>query len=47
MTIIFALPIMVYLASKKREGPLSKLTLAAHSIVVMFGVANFVAQFFI
>lgn len=47
LTIIFALPILVYLASARRNGEISKLSLACHVAIILLGVANFLAQFFI
>ena len=48
LTIIFALPILVYLASQQREeAGLSKLNITAHAFIVLLGLANFIAQFFI
>jgi len=47
MTIIFALPIMVHMASVKRTGELSWRSIILHSMIIMLGASNFVAQFFI
>ena len=48
LTIIFALPVLVYLASQRREeAELGRLKITAHAFIVLFGLANFIAQFFI
>lgn len=47
LTIIFALPVMVYLASVKRTGDLTWNSIILHSFIIMLGAANFIAQFFI
>ena len=48
LAIIFALPILVYLASQRRqEVALGKLNITAHAFIILFGLANFIAQFFI
>jgi len=47
LTIIFALPIMVYLASVKRTGDLTWNSIILHSFIIMLGALNFIAQFFI
>jgi len=47
MTIIFALPVMVYMASVKRSGELSWKSIMLHSVIMMLGASNFIAQFFI
>jgi len=47
LTIIFALPIMVYLASIKRTGDLTWNSIILHSFIIMLGALNFIAQFFI
>jgi len=49
LTIIFALPILVYLASQRRQAAsgLTWTSLVFHSLIVILGVANFIAQFFI
>merc|ERR1712179_740533 len=47
LTIIFALPIMVYLASVKRTGDLTWNSIVLHSFIIMLGALNFIAQFFI
>eukprot|EP00091_Calanus_sinicus_P005307 TRINITY_DN15750_c0_g1_i2.p1 TRINITY_DN15750_c0_g1~~TRINITY_DN15750_c0_g1_i2.p1 ORF type:complete len:125 (-),score=18.90 TRINITY_DN15750_c0_g1_i2:43-417(-) len=47
LTIIFALPILVYLASVKRTGDLTWNSIILHSFIIMLGAANFIAQFFI
>lgn len=47
LTIIFALPILVYLASVKRTGELTWSSIIFHSLIIMLGAMNFLAQFFI
>lgn len=47
LTIIFALPVMVYLASVKRTGDLTWNSIILHSFIIMLGALNFIAQFFI
>jgi len=48
LVIIFALPILVYLASVKRQtGSISTISLVLHSIIILLGTCNFLAQFFI
>ncbi|XP_023336957.1 sodium-coupled neutral amino acid transporter 9 [Eurytemora carolleeae] len=47
MTLIFTLPVLVHLASCKRSGPVSWTSLIIHILIIVFGVANFMAQFFI
>ena len=48
LAIIFALPILVYLASQRRqEVALGKLNITGHAFIILFGLANFLAQFFI
>ena len=48
LVIIFALPILVYLASVRRQtGSISTLSLVLHSIIILLGTCNFLAQFFI
>merc|ERR1712059_27374 len=46
LTIIFALPILVYLASVKRTGELTWSSIIFHSLIIMLGAMNFLAQFF-
>lgn len=47
LTIIFALPLMVYMASVKRTGYLTWNSIVGHSIIIMLGALNFIAQFFV
>ena len=58
MTIIFVLrmkitciflttQVMVYMASVKRSGELSWKSIILHSVIIMLGASNFIAQFFI
>ena len=43
----FLLPCLVKLSIYKKEGKLTPLNIIIHGIIMMLGVANFVAQFFI
>jgi len=47
MTIIFALPCMVYMASVKKSGTLTWTNIVLHSAIILLGASNFIAQFFI
>ena len=48
LVIIFALPILVYLASVRRQtGSISTTSLVLHSIIILLGTCNFLAQFLI
>ena len=47
LMIVFALPVMVYMASVKRTGHLEWKCIFGHSVIIMLGALNFVAQFFI
>jgi len=49
MTIIFTLPILVHLASVKRTNAddLTWKSIILHSVIIMLGTINFIAQFFI
>jgi len=48
LIIIFALPVLVYLANhKKKYGSISYISLIFHSLIIILGTCNFVAQFFI
>merc|ERR1719348_362243 len=44
LTIIFALPILVYLASERRSGELSWRSIILHSFIIFLGALNFIAQ---
>lgn len=46
-TLIFALPSLVYLASVKKNGDLTWTKIVLHSIIIMLGSLNFLAQFLI
>ena len=39
--------VMVYMASVKRSGELSWKSIMLHSVIMMLGASNFIAQFFI
>merc|ERR1711936_277103 len=41
LTIIFALPVLVYLASVKRTGDLTWNSIILHSFIIMLGAVNF------
>ena len=45
--VVFVLPPMAYLASKRKEGKLTVLNVSAHIGIICIGVINFGAQFFV
>ena len=45
--VVFVLPPMAYLASKRKEGKLTVLNVSAHIGIICVGVINFGAQFFV
>ena len=45
--VVFVLPPMAYLASKRKEGKLTVLNVSAHVGIICVGVINFGAQFFV
>ncbi|CAJ0596766.1 unnamed protein product [Cylicocyclus nassatus] len=42
----YALPCLVYMQEQRRQNTLTKPKIAIHSLIILFGVANFIAQFF-
>jgi len=47
MSMIFTLPVLVHLANSKRAGHLTCSSILLHILIITFGLANFIAQFFI
>ena len=45
--VVFLLPSLVVLASKRKEGKLTVLNVSAHLGIICVGVINFGAQFFV
>ena len=45
--VVFVLPPMAYLASKRKEGQLTVLNVSIHVIIICVGIINFGAQFFV
>jgi len=45
--VVFLLPCLVKLSSTKKEGKLTPLNVAIHAVIMILGIANFVAQFLI
>ena len=47
ITTVTTTQVMVYMASVKRSGELSWKSIMLHSVIMMLGASNFIAQFFI
>ena len=45
--VVFLLPSLVFLASKRKEGKLTCLNVSIHLCIIILGIANLGAQFFV
>jgi solute carrier family 38 (sodium-coupled neutral amino acid transporter), member 9 len=47
LVMVFLLPCLVHMASEKKAGTLTCSSIIFHSLLILLGSANFVAQFFV